>query len=248
MSKKKSYSFILKVDTDKVDKKYDISLVSNIYVRDEEEIPKNTTKLSELITDNVQSISFLDEAKKIHKCSVSIINFDTDNDHKITYHCFWDRHQFTTKPIGCPINYISNIATKKYYSEISKDTYTINENIPFNKYVEDNKIKITNNYYYETDGVFCSFNCVMAFILDNKHEYKYFNSINLLTKMYNDMLNSNMNTICPAPHWRLLNEYGGTMTIQEFRSAFNKIDYENHGYIYPRQKSVGILYEQKLKF
>ena len=256
--KNKQYIFVLDVDTDKVDKKYDISVVSNI-VTNEDDAPLNSTKLSELINDKIQSVSFLDESKKIHKCIVSMINHETHFEltQRIShqYNCFWDRHPFNTKPIGCPINYVSNKATKKYYSEITKDTYTINENIPSNKLINDNKLTIIKNGYYETDGVFCSFNCTMAFINENKHNHMYYNSAMLLTKMYNDMLNSNTSSsttepslINPASHWRLLNEYGGNLSITEFRNNFNKVDYDNHGIIYPRHKSIGILYEQKLKF
>ena len=42
--------------------------------------------------------------------------------------------------------------------------------------------------YYETDGIFCSFNCCQSYINDNKHIRLYDNSHMLLLKMYNDLM------------------------------------------------------------
>jgi hypothetical protein len=143
------------------------------------------------------------------------------------------------------------MAIKKYYSEISKDIYTIKENIPKDKIIpEDDKIKLIHNDYYETDGIFCSFNCAMAYICDNKHIRIYDDSVMLLIKMYNDLFKTNSISINPAPSWRLLNVYGGHLTINEFRESFNKVDYESHGITrnFMRQESIGTIYEQKIKF
>lgn len=35
-----------------------------------------------------------------------------------------------------------------------------------------------------------------------------------------------------APHWRLLTEYGGNQTIEEFRKSFNNISYIFNGVVY----------------
>ena len=53
-----------------------------------------------------------------------------------------------------------------------------------------------------------------------------------------------------APHWRLLEEYGGYLTITKFRENFNKILYEYRGIINPEIyfKSIGHIYEEKIKF
>ena len=56
--------------------------------------------------------------------------------------------------------------------------------------------------------------------------------------------------ISPAPHWRMLKEYGGNLDIKKFRDQFNKVDYEEHGVTneIPKFKSIGRMYEEKLKF
>jgi hypothetical protein len=261
------YIFVLKnIDSEKIERKYDIkTIVNNFSENIKTDIDLNITKISELNTDRSSDIvCFLDESKKQHKCNVSMIDYNTglelksnNSCEKSLYHCFWDRNPFNTVPIGVPIRYVANTAVKKYISEISKDMYIIKENITKNKKASENtNITFTNKPYYETDAICCSFNCAMAFILDNKKNRLYDNSEMLLIKMYNDImlseqkLTDNILNIDPAPSWRLLKEYGGNITIEEFRNNFNKIEYENFGYVknFPTFNSIGVLFEKKIKF
>jgi hypothetical protein len=274
VKKSNKYIFVLKnIDTEKIERKYDIKTIQNVTNEIKNEIEHNNinninntnntnniTKISELNTDRSSDIvCFLDESKKQHKCNISMIDYKTNMQLKSNnYHCFWDRNPFETVPIGCPIRYVSNIAVKKYISEISKDMYIIKENITKNKKnIENKNLSVTNTPFYETDGVFCSFNCAMAYILDNKKSNRlYDNSEMLLIKMYNDIMLSddkiteNVFSIDPAPNWRLLKEYGGSLSIEEFRNNFNKIEYENFGYVknFPTFNSIGVLFEKKIKF
>ena len=133
--KSNKYVFTLKnVDTEKVDKKYGITLISNISNIDSQ--PNNITKITELTENFVNKpqnlISFLDDSKKIYQCNISMIDYSTQKElekNKNKYKCFWCRHYPVTNsiPIGCPINYISSKAIKNYHSEVSKDNYTIKE-------------------------------------------------------------------------------------------------------------------------
>ena len=161
--KSSKYVFTLKnVNTELIDQKYGIFIISNI---SSSEIPEdNITKLCELNTDNYvpEIISFLDETKKAHQCTISMIDFNTKTETLLLKHnCYWCRHSFETRPIGCPVNYISSRAVKNYFSEISKDMYTIKENISSSRRltIKDPRININIREYYETDGIFCSFNC-----------------------------------------------------------------------------------------
>lgn len=252
--KSNKYVFTLKnINTEKVEQKYGIKLISNI---SSTEIPEeNITKLSELNVDNldIETISFLDETKKNHQCFISMIDFSSKTDTiLLRYNCYWCKHSFDTKPIGCPIRYVSSQSLKSYYSEISKDIYTIRENITRNRRqnITDPRITVSVKEYYETDGIFCSFNCVKSYIKENKHKKMYNNSLQLLMKLYRDMTGMLVSSIDEAPHWRLLREYGGNMSITKFREGFNKVEYEEHGIIQntPLFHSVGHLYEEKIKF
>jgi hypothetical protein len=248
----KKYTFVLKnIKSEEIEKKYGIKLISNITEVDNN-IPTNSTKISELDFMPEKIISFLDEHKRIHKCNISMIDFNKNqNIQSFKYNCYWCKHSFNNNPIGCPIKYISHTVSKTYNSEISKDKYIIKENIT-NKNKTHNQHKdllFSNECYYETDGIFCSFNCTIAYINDNKHNIMYDNSYMLLSKIYFEMSGNTM-TLTSAPHWRLLDIYGGHLTINEFRDSFNKSEYINYGTIKPIAdfRSIGSLYEQKLKF
>jgi hypothetical protein len=219
----------------------------------EDEVQKlKTTKLTDLekntINKNAEVFSFLDESKKTHKCIISMIDFKTKlNAKELNYNCFWDRNPIDGEPIGCPINYIPKQIQKTFFSHISKDTYFIRENVVSDSKIQEEGIVTLNNDYYETDGAFCSFECCLAFILDNKHNRMYDMSQMLLTKIYNKLNNTKAMTISPASSWRVLKEYGGHMSVEKLRSNFGKIDYDYSGYT---QKCLPIahLYEEKVKF
>lgn len=251
-TKESKYVFTLKnIDTEEIEQLYGLNVSANFCDTDVQ--PKNTTKISDLIqAKNPSQIVFFDETRKLHKCVLTMIDFEKRHDISTCdkYSCFWDRHSFDSMPIGCPVKYVSSTATKKYHSEISKDIYTIRENITTLKSgrIQDPCINIDNDSYYETDGVFCSFNCVKAFILENKHNKLYDQSMILLYKMYNELNQTTCGTFDTAPSWRLLKEYGGILDIQAFRSSFNRIDYVDYGIVKPKCKSIGMAYEERLKF
>lgn len=268
-TKKNKYIFILKnIDIVKVENKFGINgNQENMF------ISNNITKISDLKEQNTpEIISFLDETKKLHKCSVSMVNI---NNIDILYkennyiNCFWCRYKIPNniKPIGCPVKHVQNQVVKSYYSEISKDNYTIKENITQTKIkclnTEDKRLNVIKKNYYVTDGAFCSFNCCKSYICDNKKNPLYNLSEMLLLKMYKEIFPStNIIDIQPAPHWRKLKEYGGDKTIKEFRDSFNKVEYKNFGFTsleddisdynsndnFPLTKSMGMLFEEKLKF
>ena len=56
--------------------------------------------------------------------------------------------------------------------------------------------------------------------------------------------------INPAPHWRMLKEYGGQLSINDFREKFNKCMYDFYGTVKISSiyKPTGMLYEEKINF
>lgn len=253
--KKSKYFFQLSgIDLEKVYQKYGVSLGDSGKKSDKE--PDDTTKLCELNTTKgtPEVVSFLDESKRMHVCHVSMVDFSSKMEvNLLRYHCFWCRHPFNTKPIGCPIKYVSSQAVKTYHSQISKDWYTIKQDVTKErrKALRDKNIKVRVGEYYETDGVFCSFNCCQAYINSQTHDRMYDHSSMLLMKMYNTIMgNTQIVKIAPAPHWRTLEPYGGHMNIVRFRDGFNKVDYECHGTTKPLPKfaPLATLYEEKIKF
>ena len=254
--KKSKYSFTLKaMNIARVNGTYGIEIPGEEVVMDEKP-STNTTRLTELNTDKgtPEVISFLDESKRLHTCHVSMIDFFSRMDvNLLRYHCFWCRHPFDTRPIGCPIRYVSSQAEKKYHSHISRDTYTIKENVTAKRRQgldESNQLSLKIGEYYETDGVFCSFNCCQAWINDNKHNRMYDISAVLLMKMYNAMMGTKMIVIAPSPHWRTLEQYGGHLNIMKYREGFKKVDYKCHGHTrkIPKFLPLGTLYEEHIRF
>ena len=89
----------------------------------------------------------------------------------------------------------------------------------------------------------------MAFINDNKHNAMYNNSSCLLNQFFHSVYKQEMN-LEPAASWRLLKEYGGHLSIEEFRSNFKKVTYLEHYIIenIPQTKSIGVVFEKKITF
>jgi len=220
---------------------------------------KQRTHISDLKSDVEQTtFSYLDEAKKDHLCVMSMIDLIGKEIPKNTnIFCFWCRHPFYTSPIGCPIDYISQRIVKKYTSEISKDTsYMIRENIS-NKIYDKiqsslDHFPIHKKCYYIVDGIFCSFPCCLSFIKEYRHRNPlYHQSEFLLHQMYTQIFgHTQIDTIMTAPSWRLLDNYGGNMTIEEFRKCFHNTHFIHlHQTIQqlPTQKMIGFLYEKQIK-
>ncbi len=91
-------------------------------------------------------------------------------------------------------------------------------------------MKIYNELFY-LKGCFCSFNCILSYIKDYPHIYKYdyiFPNIkSLRAKLTKHKLNDVLN---PAPPREALEMFGGELTIEKFRSiseshVFKRINY-----------------------
>ena len=162
-TRRTKYTFSLPgIDIDQLNQLYNITIVSNITYNTQS--TDSTTKLSEINNENQTEdfFSFYDDSKHNHRCIISMIDYSTKE--KLNrYNCYWDKNTFTTSPIGCPIKYIYNQVVKSYFSEISRDIYTIKENITKERELHiknDKRFIVNTNDYYETDGIFCSWNCM----------------------------------------------------------------------------------------
>ncbi len=223
-----------------------------------------TTKISDVFTGGVDlAHPFLDEAKKEKRVVPTMIQRLSAQGQlpiETTISCYWCRHAFETQPIGCPVRFVSSQLCKCYISEITKDPYLIKENIVSGKkarMVECEKpeginLSIVEKDYYETDGIFCSFNCCLAWIDENKNNPMYAQSKELLFRLYTDTYGKfpTSDTISKAPHWRLLRDYGGHLSIDDFRASFNTVIYTAYNKVASRPKmhTIGFLFEEKHRF
>lgn len=259
------FTFTLRgLDIEKIHKTYDLNISSNLT---NEKINPAATKISELVTNNEDKafISFLED-KNGSKYHVTMLDY-LKSDYlplSTNIRCFWCHFSFDWAPLGCPIKYCSSQLEKSYFSEITKDKYTIRENITSEKRESFNdldikkkdgsnlrgdKYKIIEKEYYETDGIFCSFNCCLSFIGENKGNVMYKHSHNLLKKIYFDTFGIIPEKITPAPSFRLLKEYGGDLSISEFRKGLNKLEYSEKGILKNnlKFKTLGFIFSEKVK-
>lgn len=238
MSKAQKRTFTLKnLDPYAIKAMYGLLIVSNLQKGHVDDDRSKTTRIEHVITVEEHGVSFLDEHKKEVKCVATMVEWLNKKTLPVSTElsCFWCRHPFHTSPIGCPIEYINPMVEKSYTSQITKDKYYMRENVTTTKLAQLEKeaassveIRALPNHYFLTDGVFCSFNCVMSFIQSNYHNSLYRDSWNLLHIMYEQLVGKKMKQckILAAPDWRLLRVYGGHLTIEEFRRSFNHVEYK----------------------
>lgn len=196
-----------------------------------------TTRISDIITqeNSDQVISFLDENKRKYNACITMVDWVKNDKLPSTtsVKCFWCKHAFSSRPIGCPIKYVNSIIEKSYLSYITKDRYYMKENITQTKLSTistDNSsdmfhITPLSKNYYLTDGCFCSFNCAIAFVRNNSHDLFYKESYALIHGMYYDFYGKKAH-LKSAPHWRLLAEFGGSKSINEFRDSFETASFD----------------------
>ena len=89
-------------------------------------------------------------------------------------------------------------------------------------------VQLPENYHNNTFycvGNFCSFNCVKSYNID-LNDNLIWEREGLINLLYNLTYNENKE-ITYAPHWITLEEYGGNLTIEEFRknSIVNTTEY-----------------------
>jgi hypothetical protein len=125
--------------------------------------------------------------------------------YKTDLRCWHDHHTFTTSPIGIPIKYIpQKIIQNSKDSEETTDTGT--------------------NDYFLTVGTVCSFPCMLAFIEKNPHDQQYRNSKALAYLMYRKLYDKELE-IHPAANPICLKEYGGEISIEDYRREFGSCTY-----------------------
>ena len=226
---KNSSIFLLEgVDVDTVEKRYfhhstddDVSSES-----DEEEV--NNGRVTDLSWEYGRKVHmFLDVNKLKVKVWTTMIDYLSGGPLPATTDkwCCWDHHPISTTPIGLPI---------KYHEPGVFQTY------------KDSRVRIPNklgdgeDWYFETDGIFCSFCCAQAYLdsPENMNNPLYRESHALLRFLYFKLFGKKIHNIQAASHWKSLDVYGGMLTIKKFREKFGQFVYTltknvRRPYMYP---------------
>jgi hypothetical protein len=94
-----------------------------------------------------------------------------------------------------------------------------------NEKIEDKEShQILTKQFFETEGVFCSFNCIVSYLEDNRNNPLYQNSYNLVYFMYKMIFGEFPNfNIVKSPSWKLRNEYGGPLSDEDYEKYIQNI-------------------------
>lgn len=171
--------------------------------------------ITELMQDkSKRAFYFLDSHKTQNKCWANMIDVTLNGCLPPTTRkpCWWCRNSFSGMPIGCPIFYYPQKT-----SGVEKERFE-------EKLLAANLPTDTNNFF-ETEGYFCSFPCCKAYILDQKSGVRYKESLALLSLLFFILTDGQHADFPTAPTWKVLKDYGGHLTIKEFRSTFGKLEY-----------------------
>ena len=146
--------------------------------------------------------------------------------------CWWCRSSFVTCPIGAPINFWSKSSSSIHRSAAIKKCQDLN-------------IKVDDDFeFFETEGIFCSFPCVKAYILSNIKNPRYKECLTNLILLFNS-IHKCVKHIPIAPSWKVLEQWGGHQTIEQYRSSFDRLIYEDTNNIMrPIMFPVSTIYEE----
>jgi len=113
--------------------------------------------------------------------------------------------------------------------EVSTSNYNNNTKCWWCKSLFDTvSVGLPDEYYGEKFyciGHFCSYNCALSYNID-LNDQKLWKRTSLLNILYKNTYNKYIK-IMPAPDWRSLKDFGGKLSIDEFRDKFiiNTTDY-----------------------
>lgn len=121
-----------------------------------------------------------------------------------------------TNPIGCPVECVE----RKIVSDA-------------NKHSEEEF-----SFEFITFGVFCSFNCAKAYVLDRGHDPKFKQSERFLAMMYSHSKFKKISvpiTIEPAPSPLLMTCFGGVLSESQYKTQLDvgKFVFEGTTVMYP---------------
>ena len=157
--------------------------------------------------------------------------------------CFYCRRKFESAPIGVPIKYYPSVYILINNSQLSKYSFNYKENVvklnknerkrlidilqnnennicnfkQNEKNNEKNLHKVLTKNFFETEGTFCSFNCIVSFIEENSSNPIYQNSNNLIYLMYKQIFGwYPEQSFIRSPSWKLRKEYGGPLSDEDY--------------------------------
>jgi hypothetical protein len=236
---------------EKTEKKNTLNIPENISFGKRKNQPEKNMKN---ITTQLESLGISSVPKEVLRTMVPsntttkvkmVTTFEKDTDlRKIK--CFHCKHFVPEDalPLSLPLKYhpITKVSVVRHPSLLNakKEKNAENENLILYREMytkkQSEKIKNKENVteeYFDCEGIFCSFDCMKAYCNEVSINYiKYRESSMLLFSMYKKFFGKIPHKLQPAPSWKLLKEFGGNLTIEEFRKGFQTVNYhDNNRYL-----------------
>jgi hypothetical protein len=227
--------------------KANLSLPENISFGKRKNLPE---KNMQNITTQLETLGISTVPKEIIKTTLPsntslkfniVTTFDKNKDvRKIK--CFHCKHYVpeTDLPLSLPIKYYpkTRYTVQRHCALINTkiEKNSENENMILFKetYTDKQYEKLQNKEniseeYFNCEGVFCSFNCMSSYCREqNINNIKYRESFMLILMMYKKFFGKIPYKLQDAPSWKLLEEFGGHLTIEEFRKSFQTVKYTDN--------------------
>jgi hypothetical protein len=185
--------------------------------------------ISELMHEKSKRAYYFLDARKIQtKFWMNCISAETGGPMPVstTKPCWWCRTTFTTRPIGCPLLYsvATGIEKERFEKHLTLNNWSNRLRTDEEGEGREGLDHRHQNDFFEVEGVFCSFCCCKSYVLDQRSNPKYKESLALLGQLF-QFYHGVAPDFPRAPSWKLLKEFGGHLTVKEFRATFGKIEY-----------------------
>lgn len=228
-SSEEEFTFTLSnIDVAKIDKNFNMDKMKDFGCCDKNNIVfEETTSLEKLGISSLRrepiTTTIAKDKRKIHTY-ITLIDIVSNKQipTETNIPCHGCHRKFKSQPIGIPIDFHPSFYQSK--NDITKiKRLTTNEK----NNIDKQSLNIVENDYFDTEGIVCSFNCIITCIEDNPSPiYKKTPSlISLLYKKIFDVYPDQK--ILKSPSWKMRDEYGGPLSDKEFEQSLQTIQFSD---------------------
>lgn len=221
------FTFTLNVDTNVLDAQIGCIPIVKTFGS----VPVNSTRIDDFMPVG-STFSFLDPSKKTKRWMVTMKDLITKEllPNSTDIPCYWCHKEFTTSPLGCPIQLIRNTPVSTYYSHASKKEVEVKGEVIREEYL--------------TEGIFGGWGCLIGYANSVRHRIVNRESIQFIGQMYAKCGGKGLPIATPPFSAR--KKYGGPLSDEEYDA--HQDTYKKTDNYYIRMIPVGDQYEVTSKF
>lgn len=172
--------------------------------------PEDCIKIEDQYMEKLNDMSTLEQEPSSHKTN--------DIKKRIIY----DKIQKQFKDIKSWVELTKDIKIKCWYCE------SMFMGVPV--FVPSSIHDTPRGKVYDIHGIFCSFGCSYAYIQDSAefvNDKSVWDKIEMLKMLYYHFYNKRIDNIIPSPNKYRLEQYGGDMTLSDYKKELKKINAMN---------------------